>query len=234
MGMSEAKHSHRTASMRKGRDPQQSRADILAAATKEFSSHGFAGARVDAIAARTQSTRAMIYYYFGGKEALYVAVLETAYRGIREAEKTLDLAHLPPAEAIRRLVRFSFDYYQDNPSFVALVIAENQAGGTHIRRAHQMHGLNVSIVDTIRAVLVRGVRNGVFRAGIDPVDLHMVITSLGWFQVANRHTFGYLFKRDLGSRSQIARNRKLITDIILRFVSSREESGRNPGARRLP
>ena len=209
-----------TASMRKPKDPAHSRADILDAAATEFAAHGFAGARVDAIAARTKSTRAMIYYYFGNKEALYVAVLENAYRGIREAEKRLELDHLQPTEAIRRLVAFTFDYYQKNPRFIALVNAENQAGGCHIRKAHQMHGLNVSIIDTIGDVLERGVRDGVFRSGIDPTELHMAIASLGWFQISNRHTFGYLFKRDLASRAQVERHRSLITDIIVRFVSS--------------
>jgi AcrR family transcriptional regulator len=160
----------------------------------------------------------MIYSYFGNKEALYVAVLESAYRGIREAEKRPDLGHLPPTDALCRLVTLTFDYYQSNPRFIALVNAENQAGGTHIRKAHQMHGLNVSIIDTIGDVLQRGARLGVFRSGIDPTELHMAIASLGWFQISNRLTFGYLFKRDLASRAQIERNRALITDIIVRFV----------------
>jgi AcrR family transcriptional regulator len=208
-----------TASMRKPKEPGRSRADILTAATREFAARGYSGARVDAIAARTRCTRAMIYYYFGSKERLYVAVLEDAYRGIREAEKDLDLVHVSPLEAVRRLVAFTFDYYQRHPAFVALVNAENQAGGRQIRKARFMRDLNISIIDTIREVLRRGAREGSLRPGIDATDLHMLIASLGWFQISNRHSFGYLFKRDLASPSQVAHNRQLIIDTIVRFVS---------------
>ena len=214
------RHPGKTASMRKPKDPTKSRAEILAAAIQEFARRGLEGTRVDAIARRTRTTRAMIYYYFGSKEGLYVAVLENVYRGIREAEKTLDLGHAPPVEAMRRLVAFTLDYYQEHPSFVALVIAENQSGGRHIRKANRMHRLNSSIVDVINDVLVRGAREGIFRTDVDPVDLHMTIASLGWFQIANRHTFGYIFGRDFASPRQIQHNKRLITDIVLRFVGA--------------
>ncbi len=210
----------KTAAMRKPKDPAKSRAEILAAAIPEFATRGLDGARVDAIASRTRTTRAMIYYYFGSKAGLYVAVLENAYRGIREAEKTLDLAHAPPVEAMRRLVAFTLDYYQEHPSFVALVIAENQSGGRHVRKVNRVHRLNLSIIDVIDDVLVRGAREGIFRTGVDPVDLHMTIASLGWFQIANRHTFGYIFGRDFDSPRQIQHNKLLITDIVLRFVGA--------------
>jgi len=213
----------KTAAMRKPRDPAKSRAEILAAAISEFALRGFEGARVDAIARRTRTTRAMIYYYFGSKEGLYVAVLTDAYRGIREAEKSLDLAHTAPVDAMRRLVAFTIDYYQDHPGFVALVVAENQAGGRHIRKVNRVHRLNLSIIDVIDDVLLRGVRQGDFRAGVDAVDLHMTIAALGWFQIANRHTFGHIFGRDLDSPRQIRHNKVLITDIVLRYVGAPPE-----------
>lgn len=222
------RHAAKTAAMRKPKDPTKSRAEILAAASQEFATRGLEGARVDAIASRTRTTRAMIYYYFGSKQGLYIAVLENAYRGIRDAEKTLDLGHAPPVEAMRRLVAFTLDYYQEHPSFVALVIAENQSGGRHIRKANRMHRLNSSIVDVISDVLVRGAREGTFRTDVDAVDLHMTIASLGWFQIANRHTFGYIFGRDFASPRQIQHNKRLITDIVLRFVgaeANRKHSG---------
>ena len=217
---STGRHAAKTAAMRKPKDPTKSRAEILAAAIPEFAARGFEGARVDAIAKRTRTTRGMIYYYFGSKQRLYIAVLENAYRGIREAEKTLDLGHESPVAAMRRLVAFTLDYYQEHPSFVALVIAENQSGGRHIRKVNRMHRLNLSIIDVISNVLTRGARDGIFRTRVDPVDLHMTIASLGWFQIANRHTFGYIFGRDFASPRQILHNKRLITDIVLRFVSA--------------
>ena len=208
------------AAMRKPKAPEQTRAEILRAATEEFATKGLDGARIDAVAKRTQTTRAMIYYYFGSREGLYAAALEDAYRGIRDAERALDLAHLSPPDAIRHLVSFTLDYYHAHPSFVALVVAENQSGGRHIRDVHSMRRLNASIIDTIDEVLIRGRREGIFREGFDAIDLHMNIAALGWFQIANRHTFGYVFRRDLTARAQVEHSRALITDMVLRYVCS--------------
>jgi AcrR family transcriptional regulator len=218
------KSTARNAAMRKPRDAAASRADILRAATDEFAARGLDGARIDSIARRTRTTRAMIYYYFKSKEALYRAVLEEAYRGIREAEKDLDLAHLPAKDAMAELVSFTFDYYQAHPEFVALVVAENQSGGRHIRRMARIRRLNASIVDTIAQVLERGQRESTLRAGVNPVELHMTIAALGWFQIANRHTFGYLFRRDFAQAATIGRDRERIIDVVWRFV-------RNPDGR---
>jgi AcrR family transcriptional regulator len=212
------KRADRSAAMRKPKDPVQSRADILAGATQEFAERGFEGARLDAIAERTSTTRAMIYYYFGDREALYLTVLETAYRGIREAEQHLDLAHMAPDDAMRRLIEFVFDYYQKHPEFVALVVAENQAGGAHIRKAHAMTTLNLPIIDTLRDVLARGARDGVFRDAIDALDVHLAISALGFFQVANRHTFGTIFRRDLGEPRQVRRHRALVVEIVMAYL----------------
>ncbi len=226
-----AKGAARLAAMRKPKDPDGNRADILQAATTEFAARGLHGARIDAIARKTRTTRAMVYYYFGSKEGLYLAVLEEAYRGIREAEKKLDLTHLPPQEAMRQLVAFTFDYYQAHPDFVALVVAENQSRGRHLRKMHRMRRMNVSIVDTIDDVLERGRREGAFRGGFDAIELHMTIAALGWFQIANRHTFGYLFRRDFASRETVKRHRELVMDIVWQFVrASPPDTEREPRA----
>ena len=124
----------RTNAMRKPKAPEANRAKILAAAIAEFASRGFKGASMDAIAARTNTTRALINYYFRSKEQLYLAVLERVYAEIREAERDLDLDHLPPVEAIRRIVEFTYDYYVEHEYFVRLVVAENQAKGRHMKR----------------------------------------------------------------------------------------------------
>lgn len=204
--------------MRKPKDPEQSRAGILAAATDEFAERGFEGARLDAIAQRTSTTRAMIYYYFGDREALYLAVLEQAYRAVREAERALDISALAPEAALRRLVEFTFDYMQQHPRFVALVVAENQSGGRHIRKVERLQQFNRSIVERVQGVLDAGVRDGVFRPGVDALGLHMAMTALGWYQVANRHTFSHIFRRDLASRETIAQHRELACTMILSFL----------------
>lgn len=206
--------------MRKSRDPEQSRALILTAATAEFAERGLNGARLDVIARRARTTRAMIYYYYGGREALYLAALEGAYRSIRLAERELDIAHMPPVAGMTRLIEFVFDYYQSNPGFVALVVAENQNGGRYIRKLRRMREINLSIIDTLRDVLARGARSGVFRAGIDAIDVHLAISALGFFQVANRATFSYIFRRDLSDAREVARNRKLVVEIVLRYLGT--------------
>jgi AcrR family transcriptional regulator len=225
------------AAMRKPRNADASRADILRAATDEFAGRGLDGARIDAIARRTRTTRAMIYYYFKSKEGLYRAVLEEAYRGIREAEKSLDLAHLPAKEAVGALVSFTFDYYQAHPEFVALVVAENQSGGRHIRKMQRIRRLNASIVDTIAGVLERGRAEGTLRPDIDPIELHMTIAALGWFEIANRHTFGYLFKRNFAAPAVVGQDRERIIDVVWRYVAfrssptDRAQKVSTPGAR---
>ena len=213
--------------LRKPKNPERSRADILRAATAEFALRGLGGARVDAIAQHTRTTRAMIYYYFKSKEGLYLAVLEAAYLGIRDAEQSLDLAHLSSEEAIRSLVGFTFDYYQDHPEFVALVVAENQSGGRHIRKMRKMKRQNTTVLDSIKEVLDRGRKDGIFRSGFDALDVHMMIAALGWFQIANRHTFGYLFQRDLSAPKVVERHRALVIEVVLQFLrcSSANDSG---------
>ena len=210
--------SDRTTAMRKPKAPEANRARILAAATTEFASRGFDGASMDAIAARTQTTRALINYYFGSKERLYLAVLERVYAEIREAENELEVEHLAPVEAIRRIVEFTYDYYVDHQYFVRLVVAENQAKGRHIRHCPSLRKVNRPIVDMLGAVIARGQAEGVFRRGVDPVDVHMAIAALGIFNVANQYTFGTLFQAEMGAKGDVPRRRAIVADVILRWL----------------
>ena len=208
-----------TAAMRKPKAPEANRARIVKAAIDEFASRGFKGASMDAIAARTDTTRALINYYFGGKERLYLAVLEHVYAEIREAEGLLDLDHLAPVNAIRRIVQFTFDYYLSHEGFVRLVVAENQAKGRHLKKSKAMRTLNRPIIDTLGRVVERGQADGSFRAGVDPVDVHMMIAALGMFNVTNRYTFSAIFQRDMGAKGNVRRRRELVTEAILRYLA---------------
>jgi AcrR family transcriptional regulator len=210
----------RGAAMRKPKAPEANRARILKAALDEFASRGFKGASMDAIAARTHTTRALINYYFGGKEQLYIAVLEQVYAEIREAEGLLELDHLAPVAAVRRIVQFTFDYYLDHEGFVRLVVAENQAKGRHLKKSAAMRALNRPIIDTLGGVIARGQADGSFRPGIDAVDVHMMIAALGMFNVTNRHTFSAIFQREMGAKGDVRRRRELITDVILSYLTT--------------
>jgi AcrR family transcriptional regulator len=207
--------------MRKPKAPEANRARILEAAIEEFAARGFKGASMDAIAARTHTTRALINYYFGGKEKVYLAVLEHVYGEIRQAEDRLDLDHLSPVDAIRRIVEFTYNYYLEHEGFVRLVVAENQAGGRRLRKSRAMRSLKRSIIDTLRRVLERGQRDGTFRADLDAVEIHKAIAALGMFNVTNQHTFAAIFQRDMGTKGDVAGRRAAVTDMILRYVASR-------------
>ena len=212
------KESSRHAAMRKPKAPEANRALIVEAAIAEFAARGFKGASMDAIAARTDTARALINYYFGSKEQVYLAVLEHVYAEIRQAEGLLDLDHLAPVEAIRRIVQFTFDYYLGHEGFVRLVVAENQAKGRHLKKSRAMRTLNRSIIDTLAAVISRGARDGSFRPGIDPVEVHMAIAALGMFNVTNQHTFSAIFQCDMGSTGDVRRRREMITEVILGYL----------------
>src|SRR5213075_2485626 len=188
----------RTAAMRKPKDPAANRARIVQAAVEEFAARGFKGASMDAIAARTQTTRALINYYFGSKEKLYIAVLEQVYSEIREAEAQLDLEHLDPVAAIRRIVEFTYHYYVQHEGFVRIVVAENQARGRHLRKSRALRTLNRPIIERLAAVITRGQAAGRFRRDVDAVEVHKAIAALGMFNVTNRYTFGAIFQRDMG------------------------------------
>jgi AcrR family transcriptional regulator len=202
------------------RNAERTRAEILAAATKEFSERGLNGARVDAIAARTRTNKRMLYYYFKSKRQLFMAVLEDAYRRIREAEQQLRLDDLPPLAAMRRLVEFTCNYHWKNPEFTKLVAIENVQKGRNIARSASISGLNISIIDATEKVLRRGADEGVFREGLDAVSLHMTISALPLFQIANRYTFGTIFRHDMASPEALAARRRDIVDIVLRYVSA--------------
>lgn len=199
-------------------DPEETKRDILAIATREFAKHGYNGARIDAIAARTSTTKRMIYYYFGGKEQLYIAALEQEYGKIRAAEEALHLERLEPEVAVRRLAEFTFDYDHANPDFVRLVSIENIHHARHLLKSTRIRKVNASIVDTIEAIMVRGRRQGVFNRNIRAVDVHMLMSALCFFHVSNLHTFGAIFRRDFLTPRVRKTHRKLVADFIAHIL----------------
>jgi AcrR family transcriptional regulator len=201
-------------------DPERTRQDILAAAREEFAEHGLSGARVDVIAARTNTVKRMIYYYFGSKEGLYLAVLEAAYADIRRFEADLDLDRYPPAEAIGRLIDFTFDYDEAHPDFIRLVSNENMHHAEHIARSATIRQQNQGIIAMLGRVLERGKRDGVFRQNADPLDVHLLISSFCFFRVSNRATFSALFERDLSDPASHRRHKHLLTDAVLHLLGA--------------
>ena len=201
-------------------DPVRTMTGILEVATQEFASKGLSGGRIDAIAEATRTSKRMIYYYFGSKEGLYLAVLEESYRKMRQIESELQLDDLEPEQALRALVEFTFDHHSSHEDYIRLVMNENMERGAYLAQSKTIRELNVPAIQAIQRLYERGVKSGLFRAGLDPVDIHASISALTFFNVSNRHTFGLIFKNS-GKRAEAAVLRRAsITDMVLRFLRS--------------
>jgi AcrR family transcriptional regulator len=203
------------------RDAERTRADLLVVATRVFAEDGYSGARVDEIAEQTRTTKRMIYYYFGGKEQLYLAVLDSAYRGIREAEQRLDVRHLDPVEAIRSLAELTYDHHVSHPEFIRLVSIENIHQGSFIKRLDSLRTTVAPAVTVLDEVLSRGRIAGEFRDDVDALDVHLVISAYCVFQVANVHTFGFLFGRDMSAPENRDHLRSMIGDVVVGWLTAR-------------
>ena len=202
------------------RDAEATRAEILSVATEEFSAKGLSGSRVDEIAERTHTVKRMIYYYFGSKEGLYRAVLENAYDHIRTIESDLNLDSLAPQTALRRLVTVTFDYHNKHPEFVRLVMNENILQGAHIGHLPNIKERNRTVIATLRKLIDRGVKAGDFRPDIDPIELHMTISALCFYNVSNRYSFSTIFGRDMTSSKAATARREVVADIIDRWCKA--------------
>jgi AcrR family transcriptional regulator len=199
-------------------DSDATKRNILEVATEEFARNGLSGSRIDEIVARTKTSKRMIYYYFGDKEGLYLAVLESVYQKIRKIETALDLDDLAPADALRKLVEFTFDYQNENEDFVRLVMIENIHHGRYLAKSKVIQDLNVTAIDAISRLYRRGVEQKVFREGLDAIDIHWFISALCFFNVSNRATFSNIFKRDLTAPAALSARRASVVDNIIRYV----------------
>jgi AcrR family transcriptional regulator len=202
----------------KRRDRERTRQEILDIAFEEFAENGLSGGNTDAIAARANITKRLIFYYFNSKEELFTAVLEMAYAKMRAAEEDLHLEALEPEAAIRRLAEFTFDFHQAHPEFVRLVTIENIHRGRHIGSSRRLNEMTQPSISQIAKLLERGVAGGVIRIGIDPIELHMTLNALSFFSVANRHTFEAQFAWDMSSQKAKAQRRAEIADLLWRYV----------------
>jgi AcrR family transcriptional regulator len=200
------------------RDPERTRAAILAAATQEFTAKGLTGARVDAIAKRARVNKRMIYHYFGDKDGLYLAVLEATYGAIRAAELELHLSDRDPVDGMRELVHFTWRYFLAHPEFLSLLGTENLHKAAYLKRSKRIRELHSPLVGMISSLLERGVKTRVFRSGVDPVELYVTIAALGFFYLSNRHTLSTIFGRDLAAPKSLAGREQHIVDVVLNYL----------------
>jgi AcrR family transcriptional regulator len=170
------------------RDPEGTRRRILEAAKEQFSKLGLAGARVDAIASVADTNERMLYYYFGSKEGLYVAVLEAMYGDFANREGDLNLSVLQPADAIRTLAQSIWTYQRDHPQWLNLINNENLHEGRYLERSDKLRSIISPVVDVLRETLARGATAGEFRDDVDAVDFYVTLVGLGYFVLSNRFT----------------------------------------------
>ncbi|WP_417686731.1 TetR/AcrR family transcriptional regulator [Roseibium sp.] len=218
MAAESAERLNASAKTRWKQDPEGVRADILTVALEEFSQNGLSGARMDEIAAKTRTSKRMIYYYFNGKEGLYQAALEAAYRQVRKGEDDLKLAHLPPREAMSRLAAFTFDHHRKNPDFIRLVMIENIHHGKYLEQSETIKNLNKAAIANIEEIYERGVREGAFREGISPMRIHWLISAISFFNVSNAATFSILFGGDLHTEEGQEILKQDASEAVLKFV----------------
>ena len=203
---------------RGAKDEDGTRAKILNVAIQEFSSYGLSGARIDQIASETGSNKSMIYYYFGGKEGLYIAALEESYRRFRQIESEFHLGKLYALDALRTIIESTFDHHAQHPEFVRMVMTENIHLGGYVRKIPDLKGINRPAIELLDELCKRGIAEGVFRTDLDPVDLHMSISALSFYNVSNQHTFSFIFDRNFTAPAVHAERRKAVVEMILRSV----------------
>jgi AcrR family transcriptional regulator len=202
------------------RDAERTKQALLAAAEIEFSTKGLAGARVDVIAEQAAANKRMLYYYFGSKEELYIAVLERAYGAMRKAERELNLTDVSPIEAIKTWVEFKFDYCEQHQQIITLLAGENMLGAAYLKRSRRLREVNLSMVDVIRSVLEAGVAKGEIRPGIDPVHLYISMSALSYFYFSNSATLSAAFGRALGSAAERALRRAHAVEVIMAYIKA--------------
>jgi len=202
------------------KDAERTRAEIIEVATKEFSQRGYSGGRINEIAERTRTSKRMIYYYFGGKEGLYRAVLFEHYRRLRANDRAAGLEHLPPNEALAKLTRATFDWYAEHASEVPLVMVENIHHARHVSSMPDIGSLNSTAIELVKLIYDRGVEQGAMRPGLRPIDIYLAIASASFFNVSNRYTFKAIFGHDMSAKAETATRREALVDTVLRYVAA--------------
>jgi AcrR family transcriptional regulator len=201
------------------RAAQATRDSILRAATEVFAQHGYAGGRVDQISKAAKSHDRMIYYYFGSKEGLFIAVLEEMYRRFNAAESELELDTGRPVQALKSVVRFMWRYYQHHPEFITLLNTENLLLGRHISKSMRAREYSSPALGVLHDVLDEGMRRGLFRADVTARDVYLMIASMGYFYWSNRYTLSAFLGEALDTAAAVRHWESFLTDAVLRTVA---------------
>ena len=192
---------------------------LLDAGKTEFANYGYDGARLERIAAKVGCAKRMLYYYFGNKKDVYLAVIEQSYSDIRESEEMLNLDAMEPLQALHALAQKSFEYHEQNLEFTRLVLQENFQGGEMLGQISKTDLLRKAALEPVERILARGAKQGAFRSGISAVDVHYMISALSSFRVDHAATWRSLLEVDLLGDSLRERHLQLLLDQLSRLVT---------------
>ena len=196
------------------------RAKILQAALSEFGERGLPAASTDDIAERCGVNKRMIYYYYGSKEGLYLAALESVFENLVTREREIKIEHLEPAAAIETIINLKIDYYLENPHFVSFLSMENFYKARHLRKSKKLAMFKATLTDLITSILKRGQRSGQFRRDVEPVDFYVSMCALCIMYFSNQHTFGAIFDREMMTRANLERRRRTVIDFVLGYLQA--------------
>lgn len=208
----------------RSRDPERTKGQILEAALTEFAAHGYDGAKIQKIAQRAACNPRLIYHYFGSKDELYLAALRHIYAEIRAKESDLNLEALPPRDAIVRLVEFTVDFFDENGPFVSITRSENLLGGQFVRQIPEITDISNPLIDKIAAVLERGAAEGVFRDGVDPLQLYVSIVALSAHHINAAHTLSATFGTDFTAADWRSARRAHVVALVSAALSTHDSA----------
>lgn len=207
------------------RDSIRTQEKILAAAQVEFARRGYDGARVDAIVARAKISKNLLYHYFRGKEDLYIRILERTYEILRRRQSDVPVNGLDPLNAMIRLCENTFRVFVEEPDVIIMLNTENLHRAKHIAKSTIIRSMYDKLAENLREILREGEEQGVFRKGVDPVELYISISGLGYFYLSNQYTLSMLFNRKLAAPENIEHRQAHLVDMVISYLTRVPEPG---------
>jgi AcrR family transcriptional regulator len=198
--------------------PESTRERILRTAIIEFSEKGYSGARVLAICRKSRANPRMIYHYFGGKDRLYVAVLEHVLGELRAEELKLDFEYVSPVEGMMQLFDFTYEHFGKHPELIHILSGENLLRARFLKRSSKTPVVASPLIAMIGELLKRGEKARVFRRGIDPLQLYVAMVGFAYFHRSNAHTLSVIFKSDILTADWQAEHKRYAKEMMIGFL----------------